>query len=291
MELIDRVGVVIPGGSTDPAADARRLEALGFRHALLPHETPAAVLMALGATRTLRLVTGAETFDLTCSTPSMPTGALDRLAIHDVSDKPLTIDPTDVCRARTEIAGRLGAPGNVTVDVVGPHTSGVHALALRVLAPDLPGRTAPVVYAEDLAVGQVFDLGDYPLTQDEIVSFAERFDPLDFHIDPDLASASPLGLLCASGVHTQAIMQRLSARGLHRRLAVVAGRGMLGMRLWKPVTPGLTLHGSTEVLDVQMRTNGRAIVTVRSTLHASGDLVLEQTGELVVQTKTQEHQQ
>jgi acyl dehydratase len=82
-------------------------------------------------------------------------------------------------------------------------------------------------------------------------------------------------------------MQRLSARGLHRNLAVVAGRALLGMRLWKPVTPGTILSGCTEVIDVQLRPSGRAIVTVRSTLTAAdaGTPVLEQTGELVMRQR------
>lgn len=283
MELIARVGVLIPAQSPDTGADARRLESLGFRHALLPHAEPAVVLMALGATRSLRLMTGGETLAVLRSARGVPSHVLERVDIHDAADQPLWIDPTDAEGARAEIADALSTRATLTADVAGPHRRGVRALALDVLSADRAGGPRRILYAEDLTIGQVFELGEHQLSEDDIVSFAERFDPLDFHIDPDLASASPLGVLCASGVHTQAIMQRLSARGLHRRLAVIAGRAMLGMRLWKPVTPGMSLRGSTEILDIQLRSNGRALVTVRSTLHASGELVLEQTGELVVQ--------
>ena len=54
------------------------------------------------------------------------------------------------------------------------------------------------------------------MSQDDIIGYGERWDPLDLHTDPFLAQSSPLGTLCASGVHTMAIMQRMGARGLHR---------------------------------------------------------------------------
>jgi acyl dehydratase len=51
------------------------------------------------------------------------------------------------------------------------------------------------------------------------------------------------------------------------------------------VTPGLVLRGTTEIIDVRLRASSRTIVTVRPTLHASGNLVLEQAGEIVVQQR------
>lgn len=140
-------------------------------------------------------------------------------------------------------------------------------------------------YAEDLSAGDCFDLGESTVSEDDIIAFGERWDPLDFHTDSSLARSSPLGVLCASGVHTQAILQRLAARALHRRIAVVAGRRMLGMRLWAPVTAGMRLRGRTEVVSVDLRPNERALVVVRSTLTNDDTPILEQTGELVIQRR------
>lgn len=284
MDLIDRVGVVIPASSTDPAGDARRLESLGFGHAVLPHDSLAPVLLALGATRRLRLLATADVIKQLSAGGALSQGDRTRLEALDPEDRPLTLNPADKTTAYAAIAARTGSGARVTVEFAGPHAPRVCTLALDILASSLPGRASRTLYAEDLTLGQRFDLGAYELTADEIISFAERFDPLDFHLDPQLAAASPIGVLCASGIHTQAIMQRLNARGFHRSVAVVAGRGMLGMRLPKPATPGL-LRGATEIIGVRLRPTGRALVTIRSTLHSGDDLMLEQTGELVVQQR------
>jgi acyl dehydratase len=282
VDLINRVGVVIPTESTDLGGDASRLESLGFGHAFLPHDSPTPILLALGATRRLRLLTTTGIIEWLQAEGQLPDASLGRLEAADSDEQPLPVDTADATATRAAIARRLASRRLVTVDLTGPLGPASHKLALDVLTHGLPGRSTTRLHAEDLTVGQTFDLGEHQLTEEDIVSFAQRFDPLDFHIDPQLAAATPIGVLCASGVHTQAILQRLNARGFLRSLAVVAGRGMLGMRLPKPVTPGLVLRGATEIIDVDLRPSGRAVVTIRSTLHGAGDLLLEHTGEIVV---------
>lgn len=64
---------------------------------------------------------------------------------------------------------------------------------------------------------------------------------------------------------------------------MVAGRKMLGMRLWEPVLAGMTLVGRTEIVEVTPRPSGRAIVVARSTLTHQGRPILEVTGEMIVE--------
>ncbi|GIS89166.1 MAG: hypothetical protein CM1200mP18_18760 [Gammaproteobacteria bacterium] len=45
-------------------------------------------------------------------------------------------------------------------------------------------------YAEDYKAGDVFDLGTYDVTHDEIVEFLRKYDPFPFHID-DQAAKKP----------------------------------------------------------------------------------------------------
>ena len=40
-----------------------------------------------------------------------------------------------------------------------------------------------MLYAEDLAVGQRFELGSYTISEGEIVSFAKQYDPVSIHTD------------------------------------------------------------------------------------------------------------
>ena len=44
------------------------------------------------------------------------------------------------------------------------------------------------IYFEDFEVGQVYELGSYTVTEEQIVSFATEFDPQPFHIDAGLAA-------------------------------------------------------------------------------------------------------
>jgi acyl dehydratase len=46
---------------------------------------------------------------------------------------------------------------------------------------------------EDMAVGQVRDLGSLTPTRDEIIAFATQFDPQPFHLDDEAAKASVFG--------------------------------------------------------------------------------------------------
>ena len=38
-------------------------------------------------------------------------------------------------------------------------------------------------YAEDYLAGDVFDLGTYDVTREEIIEFSRKYDPFPFHID------------------------------------------------------------------------------------------------------------
>lgn len=299
------IGVVLPGTAPDPAGDARRVESLGLDHVAFPCATPAQVLLALGATRSLNLVVPdpREIVDaLSCLAPGYgarlhawpATRRVVPLWLTDLSPEPGTAQSADgwvrtsvIGAPRATAASRIAAlvddPADITVELLGtPHARLVRAFALDV--PD--SRDDRIRYADDLAAGDRFDLGEFTVSEDDIIAFGERWDPLDLHTDPTLARSSPLGVLCASGVHTQGIMQRLAARGLHRGIAIVAGRRMLGMRLRAPVTAGMRLHGHTEVVSVHPRPDDRALVVVRSTLTSDDMTILEQTGELVVRRRT-----
>lgn len=71
--------------------------------------------------------------------------------------------------------------------------------------PATPGS----VFAEDLVVGEVHELGGYEVHAAEIVDFARRWDPLPFHLDDDVAQGA-FGRLIATGLHSMGILQRLA---------------------------------------------------------------------------------
>ena len=61
------------------------------------------------------------------------------------------------------------------------------------------------LYFEDVRVGETITVGDYKLTQKEIISFATKWDPQPYHIDKRVAALSIYGGLTACGIHLMAI--------------------------------------------------------------------------------------
>jgi acyl dehydratase len=132
-------------------------------------------------------------------------------------------------------------------------------------------------YFEDVRVGETDTLGPYTITEQEIIAFAEKYDPQPFHTDPDAARTSLFGGLIASGWHTCAIMMRLSVEAGRRKHAVTAGSpGVDSCRWLKPVRPGDTLTGRVEVLET-WPSRTKPIGFVRSRIE-----MLNQRGEIAV---------
>ena len=105
-------------------------------------------------------------------------------------------------------------------------------------------------YFEDVRVGDADTFGSHTLTEAEIVAFGRQYDPQPFHTDPEAARATIFGGLIASGWHTCAIMMRLSVEAARRNQAVTTGSpGIDSCRFLKPVRPGDTLSGRSEVLE------------------------------------------
>jgi acyl dehydratase len=93
-------------------------------------------------------------------------------------------------------------------------------------------------YLEDYIQGSVHTFGPAQVFQEEILSFAERFDPQTFHTDPGAASKSVYGGLIASGWHTSAIMMRLFVDHYLSHNASLGSPGVDELRWVRPVRPG-----------------------------------------------------
>ena len=105
-------------------------------------------------------------------------------------------------------------------------------------------------YFEDVRVGESDALGSHTITEAEIVAFGQKYDPQPFHTDPEAARGTIFGGLIASGWHTCAIMMRLSVEAGRRNQTVTTGSpGVDSCRWLKPVRPGDTLTGRSEVLE------------------------------------------
>jgi acyl dehydratase len=129
-------------------------------------------------------------------------------------------------------------------------------------------------YAEDYQVGEVVDLGDCILTKEEIISFAQTWDPQPFHIDEQAAAATMFGGLIASGWHVALIMMRLMLRSDFISAETSLGSpGADGLKWLMPVRPGDRLSGTVEVTSVRISRSkpGIGFVTTVARLRNQSD--------------------
>jgi acyl dehydratase len=102
-------------------------------------------------------------------------------------------------------------------------------------------------HLEDFREGDVFELGEETLPEQEILAFARRFDAQPFHVDPEAAGKSIYGGLIASGWHTASVFMGLLVRGLLHDVASLGAGGIDELRWLKPVRPGDALRGRLTV--------------------------------------------
>jgi len=142
------------------------------------------------------------------------------------------------------------------------------------------------LYAEDIAIGAVLDLGTHRVTKRELVEFASRWDPQDFHINDSAGQASRFGTVIASGVHTLAVFQRLSVLAAEQHWHVIAGVELRTVRFLAPVRAGTELAGHLRVDEVVLdRTRGRGLVTKTGWLDDGERRVIELVSDAYVRSR------
>ena len=119
-------------------------------------------------------------------------------------------------------------------------------------------------YFDDFIVGQVFQSGEYQVTEDEIVAFARQYDPQPMHTDADFARRTEFGGLIASGFHTAAITMRLFVMSDASTAQGSVGVGVDQLRWRFPVRPGDRLHASFTIESLTPSTRRPGWGTVRT---------------------------
>jgi len=64
-------------------------------------------------------------------------------------------------------------------------------------------------FFDDIEIGDTLELGEHRFTAEDIIRFAQKYDPQPFHLSEEAAAATHFGRLCASGWHTAAIFMKL----------------------------------------------------------------------------------
>jgi len=130
------------------------------------------------------------------------------------------------------------------------------------------------IYFEDVDVGATLGAGPYIISEQELVAFAERWDPLPAHVDK--AYALEHGGLTAPALYLFAIKMRL-VYTLPLRRTVIAAIGYDEVRFHRPAHPG-------DALSLELQWTGkrrsrskpdRGIVSGRYSLrNQAGELVM-----------------
>ena len=152
------------------------------------------------------------------------------------------------------------------------------------------------LYLDEVEVGAVIELGSYAFTRENILDFARKYDPQDFHLDDDAAKAGPFGTLTASGWHTAAGWMKSFVAANHRAEAALrdAGRephpvgpspGFTNLKWHKPVRPGDTVTYWSKITgkrELATRPEWGMVFSVNEGVNQSGEIVFSFDGKLLV---------
>ncbi|MFP1681870.1 MaoC family dehydratase [Alloalcanivorax sp. C16-1] len=131
-------------------------------------------------------------------------------------------------------------------------------------------------YFEDYPEGAVYEFGPIEVEEEEVLSFARRFDPQAMHIDPEAAAAGPFGGLIASGWHTLSLMMRLMVDHYVAKGAGLASPGVDEVRWLRPVRPGdrLTLRATVlEARPSRSKADRGVIFALMESVNQNGEVV------------------
>lgn len=124
-----------------------------------------------------------------------------------------------------------------------------------------------MTYFEDLVAGTKSAFGSYNVTREEVIEFAQKYDPQPFHLDDDAAAKTHFGRLAASGWHTTAMTMAMVVENiLTTKQAGLGSPGIDELRWLKPVYPGDTLRCETELMEKRQSVSKPEMGSFRSRL-------------------------
>jgi acyl dehydratase len=132
-------------------------------------------------------------------------------------------------------------------------------------------------YFEDYIEGDVHQFGSVAVEENELLSFAKRFDPQQMHTDPDAAKRGPFGGIIASGWHTAGLMMRLYVQHYLTHVASLASPGLDELRWLKPVRPGDMLSVRVTVLKAvpsKSKSDRGAVTSFIEVINQRNDVVM-----------------
>jgi len=146
------------------------------------------------------------------------------------------------------------------------------------------------MYFEDIELGGRERFGRYAVTAEEIIAFAQKYDPQPFHIDPEAAKRSLFGGLCASGWHTCAMAMRMMVDRMKETGTYSLGSPGVDEVRWKrPVYPGDVLSLEVEIIDKRRSRSRPGIGIIRNryrVFNQKGEEVMSFIGNAFIPCRT-----
>ncbi len=139
-------------------------------------------------------------------------------------------------------------------------------------------------YFEDFEIGERRSAGSYRVTREEMIEFAERYDPQLFHTDEAVAKASIFGGLTACSGHTFSLMGLMYSRS-PEEIALVSNLGAESLRFPNPIRPGDEVTLSSECVEVRAsrsRPTMGIVKTLAKMTNQRGESVMEMQSAFMV---------
>lgn len=141
---------------------------------------------------------------------------------------------------------------------------------------------------DDYEVGEVFEFGDRLVTAEEIIEFAQRYDPQPFHVDAEAAAGSSFRGLVASGWMTASLLMREMCDHFISPRSAMGSPGFEELRWPKPVRPGDRLRVRVTVAGTRPSRSkpDRGVITLRQEVfNQAGELVMSLSGNAMVRRR------
>ncbi len=146
------------------------------------------------------------------------------------------------------------------------------------------------MYFEEFRPGDTYHLRPAVVSEADIVSFAQVFDPQRIHVDRAFAEAGPFGGLIASGYHTLSLVW---SRWIEANVIgdqSMGGPGLDHVQWLAPVRPGDQLNTVVTITGARRsKSRPRGIVTMHfEVVNQDGARVMAYDGAAMVQLKSSE---
>ena len=109
---------------------------------------------------------------------------------------------------------------------------------------------------EQIQAGMIIHGGRRPVTEAEIIEFAQRYDPQWFHLDPVRAQHSRWKGLISSGWMTCSIAMELAVKSVLGDSQSIGSPGIEQLKWPNPVRPGDELELRIEVMETRVSRSG-----------------------------------